>query len=152
MSRKNLVIIQSYIDVAPQKLFEFHLDTNNLPLITPKNISVTIVSLPQKMQAGEQVILDIKKFGLSQRWKVVLEKIEKGRLIRDNALESPFSSFVHDHLFEPFGEGSLLIDKIEFTLPFSPWSDIIVPLVKKDITTMFTYRHEQTKQLIKIQA
>lgn len=137
------------INVNVSKLYNFHLDTNNLPLITPSDIDVNIVKLPKQMKQNEIVILDIKKFGLTNRWEVEIKELVENKLIKDYALKSPFKYFEHDHKFEYIDEqSSYLIDDIKIQLPLEPFSNIISNLIKKDISKMFTYRHSQTKKIL----
>lgn len=143
------IVLETKIDVAVEKLFEFHQDTTNLPLITPKNIDVKLIKVPQTFEEKSVVVLDITKYGMTQRWEVELNTIIFPTLIRDVAYKSPFKSFVHDHCFESCTPtSSLLRDIIKITLPFEPLSTMVQPLIKKDIIAMFTYRHAQTKKVL----
>lgn len=143
------IVLETKIDVAVETLFEFHQNTKNLPLITPKNIDVALIKLPQTFEEKSIVVLDITKYGMTQRWEVELNSIVYPTLIRDVALKSPFKHFVHDHIFKALTPtSSMLCDKINITLPFEPLSHLILPFIKKDIIAMFTYRHCQTKKLL----
>jgi ligand-binding SRPBCC domain-containing protein len=65
------------------------------------------------------------------------------------ALKSPFKEFVHDHIFKELTPtSSLLCDKINISLPLEPLSHLILPLIKKDIIAMFTYRQKATKKIL----
>jgi ligand-binding SRPBCC domain-containing protein len=143
------IVLETKIDVAVETLFKFHQNTKNLPLITPKNIDVALIKLPETFEEKSIVVLDITKYGITQRWEVELNSIVYPTLIRDVALKSPFKHFVHDHIFKALTPtSSMLCDKITIALPFEPFSHLILPLVKKDIVAMFTYRHKQTKKIL----
>jgi len=137
------------IAVDTQTLFEFHMDTNNLPKITPPWINVKIQFLELPLHQGSTIELDIKRFGLTQRWKMIISQLTSPTLICDEAVQSPFSSFVHHHHFEAIDENtSMLKDELTFSLPFYPLSLIVLPFIKKDMQKMFDYRHKQTKTLL----
>ena len=137
------------IAIDTQTLFEFHMDTNNLPKITPPWIDVEIHYLELPLHQGSTIELDIKRFGFTQRWKMIIQELASPALVCDKAVKSPFSSFVHYHRFETVNTSkSVLKDQIEFTLPLYPLSLVTVPFIKKDMKKMFEYRHQQTKKLL----
>lgn len=137
------------IEVDLQTLYDFHIDTNNLPKITPPWIEVQIISLALPLHQGSEIELDITRFGMRQRWKMQIAELESPGLVCDKALKSPFASFVHHHRFEAIDDTkSLLSDELSFSLPFYPLSLIALPFIKQDIRKMFEYRHLHTKTLL----
>jgi len=137
------------ISTSPQALYDFHTDTNNLLKIMPPWIKVNIVSLKLPMTQGEEVTLDISRFGIRQRWKMRIAKLLSPKLVSDEAIESPFKSFVHHHSFEEIDKKrTKLCDELEFTLPFYPLNLIALALIKKDINKLFDYRHKKTKLIL----
>ena len=137
------------IEVAVQKLYDFHLDVTNLSKITPPWIKVKIVSLIIPVEEGSDIELDITRFAMTQRWKVQIAELKPPGLVCDKALKSPFASFIHHHRFEVIDDTkSLLCDELEFSLPFYPFSLIALPFVKRDVRKMFEYRHKQTKTIL----
>lgn len=143
------VSIETKISTPVEALFDFHLDTNNLPKITPPNTKVDIIKLPRPMHEGAVVVLDVTKFWIKQHWEVEIVKLQAPNIIVDRAIISPFADFVHEHIFEAVEKNSsLLRDNIYFSLPLAPLSDIIAPLVKRDIRRMFAHRHQETKRIL----
>jgi len=141
--------MQSEVAVPVQELFDFHLDTTNLPKITPPNLKVDIIEIPKPMHKGGIVVLEVTKFWLKQQWKVEIIELNSPHIITDKAIKSPFAEFVHEHTFKEVGRNtSLLCDNVYFALPFAPLSSIIIPLVKQDIRRMFAYRHQETKRIL----
>ncbi len=137
------------IDVDVQTLFDFHMDTNNLPKITPPWIDVKIISLELPLHEGSIIELDIKRFGLTQRWKMMIAKVTSPTLVCDEAVKSPFTSFVHHHRFEAIDEcRSMMKDELTFSLPLQPLSLVALPFIKNDMRRMFDYRHQQTKIIL----
>jgi ligand-binding SRPBCC domain-containing protein len=137
------------VEVDVQSLYDFHIDTNNLPKITPPWINVQIISLELPLHQGSELELDITRFGIRQRWKMQIAELKRPELVCDQAIKSPFASFTHHHRFEAIdGTKSRLCDELAFSLPFYPFSLIALPFVKHDIHKMFAYRHRQTKILL----
>ena len=146
---KHTLIFETPISCSVKTLFDFHADTNNLARITPRDTSVEILKLETPLKEGNEAVLQIKKGLLSFIWELTFEKVMYPYLIVDVAKRSPFKIFRHEHHFiEVDATHCILRDKIIFTLPFEPFSNVMLWFIKKDITKMFAYRHEQTSKYL----
>lgn len=146
---KHTLIFESQLPCSTKTLFDFHADTNNLPLITPEDTKVEIIKLETPLKAGNKAILRVKKGLLSFVWELTFEEVRFPDLIVDVATRSPFKTFRHEHHFIEVDEThSLLRDKIVFSLPFWPLSIPAAYFVKRDMKKMFDFRHAQTKRCI----
>ena len=142
-------VFSTEVAVDTQTLFAFHTDPNNLPKITPPWIGVDIISIELPLKKGSRVELDIKRFGLIQKWNMMISELISPTLVCDKAVKSPFASFIHYHRFEAIDKSkSMLKDEVSFTLPLYPFSLIVLPFIKKDMKKMFDYRHQHTKILL----
>lgn len=143
---KHTLTFETQLSCNVKTLFDFHADTNNLPLITPKDTSVQILKLKTPLKEGNEAVLRIKKGWLAFTWELTFEKVEPPYLIVDVATRSPFKLFRHEHQFiEVNDKESILRDEVTFSLPFEPLSTVAVWFVKQDMQKMFAYRHAQTK-------
>jgi len=143
---KHTLTFETSLPCSVKTLFDFHADTTNLPLITPKDTSVEILKLETPLKEDNEAVLRIKKGWLAFTWELTFEKVDYPHLIVDVATRSPFKFFRHEHHFiEVNGGHSILRDEVTFSLPFEPLSAIAVWFVKKDMQKMFAYRHAQTK-------
>lgn len=146
---KHRLIFETPIPCSVKTLFDFHANTKNLPLITPKDTSVEILKLDKPLKEGNEAMLRIKKGWFSFVWKLTFEKVEYPYLIIDTATQSPFKSFRHEHHFIQVDDShSVLRDEVTFSLPFEPLTTPIAWLIKRDMKKMFAYRHQKTQKLI----
>ena len=146
---KHTLTFETPLACSVKILFDFHADTNNLPLITPPDTTVQTIKLEEELEEGNVAILKIKKDILSFVWELVFEKVSYPEIIVDVATKSPFKSFRHEHHFiEVDDSHSILRDVVTFSLPFWPLSSIAVWFVKRDMQKMFAYRHQKTKEAI----
>lgn len=146
---KHTLEFETIIGCTPERLFYFHADTNNLPLITPPGTKVEILKLEENLKQGNEAILKIKKGLVSFVWKLVFEKVEYPRLILDVATKSPFKTFRHEHHFLKLDEThTLLKDRVTFSLSFWIFNRPIAWFIKKDMQKMFAYRHKKTLEAI----
>ena len=146
---KHTLEFETIIECTPERVFSFHADTNNLPLITPPDTSVSIIKLDEELKEGNIAVLKIQKGLLSFVWELVFEKVEYPHLIVDVATKSPFKTFRHEHHFLKMDEThTLLKDKVTFSLSFRIFSRPIAWFIKKDMQKMFAYRHKKTLEAI----
>jgi ligand-binding SRPBCC domain-containing protein len=146
---KHTLIFESQLPCSAKTLFDFHADTNNLPLITPEDTKVEIIKLETPLKTGNKAILKIKKGLLSFVWELTFEEVRFPALIVDVATRSPFKTFRHEHHFIEMDDShSILRDEVTFSLPLEPLSRPVAWFIKRDMKKMFIYRHTKTQELI----
>ena len=132
-----------------EDVFKFFSDAQNLELITPPELSFKITSpIPIKMETGALIEYKIRLFGFSFQWKSIISKWEQNRQFIDEQLKGPYSKWVHTHTFEK-NEGDIIIsDIVNYRLPFAPFGEIVLPLVKMQLKIFFDYRSKRILELI----
>lgn len=138
----------SLINCTLEELFDFHLDTNNIKLITPSHTKVELIDYEETTFEGKIIKLKTTRAFVPIDWIVKIEKYEYPNLMVDVALKSPFAFWEHQHIFTKKGSMCELKDVIKYKLPFGILGKLIAPFIKKDIANMFAYRHKQTKRII----
>lgn len=79
------------IDCSAKELFDFHLDTNNIKLITPKHTKVELLDYEDSTYEGKIVKLKTTRAFICMNWTIKIEKLKYPNLLVDVALKSPFS-------------------------------------------------------------
>jgi ligand-binding SRPBCC domain-containing protein len=138
----------SLINCTLEELFDFHLDTNNIKLITPSHTKVELIDYEEATFERKIIKLKTTRAWVPIDWIVKIEKYEYPNLMVDVALKSPFAFWEHQHIFTKKGSMCELKDVIKYKLPFGILGKLIAPFIKKDIANMFIYRHKQTKQIL----
>jgi ligand-binding SRPBCC domain-containing protein len=138
----------TFIRCDIEKLFDFHLNTENIKKITPPNIAVEL--LTPHIIPSEGKILKIKstKNYIPINWEVKIDKLEKPHKLIDIAVKSPFKYWEHQHLFIQYEEFCELRDIVKFDMPFGILGDLFEPFVYGDLIEMFDYRHKVTKEIL----
>ncbi len=130
-----------------QRVFAFHTDTRNLPLITPPWVGVEIVNMTLPLTEKSTVSLDIKRFGITTRWEMEIATPEFATTITDVMIKGPFRYFKHERHFIPLENNETLMrETISITLPFGWLGNLLYPWIKKDMDDMFEYRHRATQR------
>jgi ligand-binding SRPBCC domain-containing protein len=138
------VLISAPID----KLFAFHADTNNLPLISPKNIKTKILQISEiPLQKGSTIKLEIKKGIVKLNWDIVIKDFDPSFIISDLQTKGLFKYWLHKHIFSVEGDYVKMTDRVEFIPPFGFLGRLAAPLIFMQLKAMFKYRHEKTKLL-----
>jgi len=131
-----------------EDLFNFHLDVNNLKNITPPDTKVTLLN--ENFIPKEKGILKLKtvKNFIPTYWEVRIDKLESPNLLVDVAIKSPFSYWVHSHVFTKKGNMCELKDIVEYKLPLGKFGQLFNFFIKKELDSMFAFRHEITKKML----
>jgi ligand-binding SRPBCC domain-containing protein len=140
------------IDAPLETVFAFHLDTRNVPRITPPTQQVTQIegTFPLVLGAEVQMLLRQDPIPTAQPWKIRVTALEEPTLIVDELVDNPnFVHFVHTHRFasSPTG-GTTLTDQIDWEMPNSMAGRMATPIAKGILEKVFTARQERTKALL----
>jgi ligand-binding SRPBCC domain-containing protein len=138
------------INASAEKVFDFHTDTHNLPLISPRWMKSKVHSVTGNGK-GMRIELTITQFGIIRnRWTVVIAEFDRPTRITDIAERSPFKLFRHERIITAHGENtSELHDRFHYRLPLGVLGEVIDMLfVRRFIGRMFDFRHKRTQQLL----
>ena len=139
---------KSLIACSLDELFSFHLDSNNIKKITPKDTKVELLNKNFKAKEGEVLNIKTTKFCVPTLWSVEISLIKEPYMLVDTAIKSPFSFWRHSHIFTQKGNLCELKDVVEFELPFGILGNIFSSFMENQLENMFSYRHEQTKIIL----
>ena len=138
----------SLVSCSIEELFEFHLDSNNIKKITPKDTKVELLSKDFVPAEGEILEIKTTKFFVPTFWAVEISLIKKPNMLVDTALSSPFEFWRHSHIFTKKGNVCELKDVVEYEIPFGFIGNLFSSFVENQLNNMFTYRHKQTKMIL----
>jgi len=69
------------------------------------------------ISSGQEVEWKAQHLALWWRMRVKITKFDPPRHFQDTMVKGPFSSFTHDHTFEPCESGTLMTDLVRFQSP-----------------------------------
>lgn len=133
---------ESRFTVDAQELYRYHTSPGAFSRLTPPWEPIAWQEPDHGIGEGDERTLRLGFKKLSLPWVARHEQFIEGRQFVDVMVDGPMRSWRHTHRFEPddSGEGSRLIDEIDYSLPMN------LPLqrvVAKRLRRMFTYRHRQ---------
>lgn len=86
-----------------------------------------------------------RHFGLMLEHTSLIDRYDPPRYFRDVMIKGHFRSFEHEHLFEPFSDGSTIMrDRLQFAAPLGPLGWLAEKLVLKTYLTRFLRERNET--------
>lgn len=129
--------------------WNFFSSPHNLSKITPKDMGFTVLSDANMPEIYEGMIIDytVSPFlGIPLRWQTKITQVEPLKSFTDFQQKGPYQYWNHYHEFIPNEKGVLMIDRVDYSLPFGFIGQIAHKvLVKKKLEDIFNYRFEVLK-------
>ena len=134
------------LNCPPRRAFEWHRGKGVVERLIPPWVRYGDLVRQGGLEEGATTSLTLKFGPLPVHWHSVHTSCVEGEAFTDRMVRGPFSFFEHTHRFEKGDNGgSLLIDRIQYRLPFGCLSDPLVgSFVRRDLARMFRYRHRIT--------
>lgn len=135
-----------WLPLPPAQLFPFFADAGNLDAITPPWLHFRIVTPPPIiMHEGTLIDYRLRVRGLPLRWRTRINVWQPPHRFVDEQLRGPYRQWIHEHTFEPRGDGTLARDHVRYAVPF----DRLVHrwLVRPDIEEIFRHRSRALRML-----
>lgn len=145
------------------EVWGFHSTIDGLQELTPDWLHLRVEAVegpdgqrdPGTLAEGSRIRLSMRPFdvGPRHRWTSrIVERepdgdgdVEGSAYFVDDMVDGPFRRWVHTHAFYADGDGTRLVDTVEYRLPFGPLGDAIGPIVKVGFEGMFRDRHRRTE-------
>lgn len=139
---EHILYRKQILNLSRPELFEFFADAGNLERITPPHLNFRIIT-PQPISIKKGSIIDYKigLYGIGIKWKTLISTWNPPFEFVDEALQSPYKQWIHQHKFteiEP--RRTLMEDTVRYRLPFEPLGDSAHFFVKRELDYIFDYR------------
>jgi ligand-binding SRPBCC domain-containing protein len=129
------------------EVFDFFGDAYQLEAITPPWLHFHVVTpKPIPMVPGTLIDYKLRLHGLPVKWRTEISEWEPPRRFVDRQLIGPYHLWHHLHEFEEHNGGTLVRDTVDYKVPGGGLIHWL--LVKRDLTTIFKYRHERMQHFL----
>lgn len=126
------------------EVFAFFEDAANLERITPLFLHFRVVTpTPIAMKTGALIDYRIRLFGVPLKWRTRIESYEPTARFVDTQLRGPYRRWHHLHEFIDVPGGTMMTDRVEYTLPFGPLGKAARAIfVRSTLDRIFDYRRD----------
>jgi ligand-binding SRPBCC domain-containing protein len=134
-----------------EEVFPFFAEAANLARITPRELGFQIRTKgPIVMAEGTLIDYTIRLWGLPLTWKTRIAAWNPPTMFVDEQLSGPYKKWVHTHRFRPTpdGKGTIIEDEVVYALPFGPFGTIALPLIRRQLTRIFSFRRREVQRLL----
>lgn len=140
----------SVVVKAPlERAFAFFSDAGNLALITPPDLDFEMKTpTPIEMRPGTLIEYALKVRGVPMKWKSLITQWCTDVHFVDHQVRGPYELWRHEHVFAPDPGGTLVRDRVTYSLPFAPLSAVALPIVRADLKKVFEFRRAAVERLL----
>ena len=126
---------------TPKEVFTFFAAPDNLERITPPELGFRIRSeLPIAMRSGALIDYTIKLYGIGMKWRTEITEWAPPMSFEDTQISGPYAKWVHTHRFIEDSGGTIIQDRVAYSLPFGLLGRIAHPLIARQLKRIFDYR------------
>ena len=99
------------------------------------------------IEKGSLIDYQLKIHGVPVRWRTVIREWNPDQSFVDFQLKGPYRKWHHLHTFDDVEGGTLISDEVNFEIPGWIFGNLLLPLVKKDVSEIFNYRQKKIKEI-----
>lgn len=133
-----------------EKVWEFFSVPENLNEITPPDLYFEILSgAGERAYSGQLIEYRIQFLPpFRSRWLTEITQLQEPTFFVDEQRLGPYRFWQHQHIFNPVEDGTEIIDRVTYQLPFGVLGDLVHRLwVKQRLEEIFDFRAEQVGRL-----
>ncbi|MEJ7913628.1 MAG: SRPBCC family protein [Chitinophagaceae bacterium] len=138
------------LPITVETAWDFFSSPKNLAVITPKDLSFKITSSlgDEEIYAGQIITYTVKPLlGIPLFWMTEIGHVERYKLFVDEQKKGPYALWHHEHHFKSIEGGVEMTDIVHYKVPFGPIGALGMPIVKKQLDKIFTYRKLKVEEL-----
>lgn len=140
---------EQWVAKTTDEVFPFFTNESNLEKLTPDFLSFKVLG-KSTPAIGSGTIIDyrLSLYGLPFYWKTEIQSWEPGNKFVDTQLKGPYKTWHHTHEFIAFSNGTLLRDRVLYSLPMGFLGNLVAGMkVRSDVSEIFSFRRKFISQL-----
>ncbi len=132
------------LPISIEEAWAFFSDSSNLDDMTPPELGFETISGNGEQMFQGQIIVHRVQLApcIKTRWTTEITTVEEGAYFIDEQRSGPYRFWNHLHRFETCAGGTSMLDRIHYALPFFPFGEIGLPLVRSKLKRIFDFRRE----------
>ncbi len=136
------------LSASAETMFAFHSDPHNLTVVMPPTLKLVRLKTDGPALEGRMIELHCRDWWIiPMHWTCRWRTVQPPHLLVDEIVKGPFRVFIHEHRFEPSGNGCVMRDTVTYQFGDSWWGRLISETaVRAYLTLLFAFRHYRTRQ------
>lgn len=132
----------TFLSKQRTEVFLFFADARNLERITPGSLHFRILTQgPIVMREGTRIEYELTLHGIRMKWRTLIEEFVEGSYFVDLQVSGPYRLWRHRHEFRDTAEGTEMLDRVDYELPFGSLGRVARWLfVRSSLERIFDYR------------
>ncbi len=140
-----------WLPLSCDAVFAFFSDAFKLEQLTPGWLRFRVqTAAPIEMGRGTLIDYRLRLRGIPIRWRTEITAWEPPVRFEDSQLRGPYQKWVHEHTFQEVNGGTLMRDRVIYSVPGGPLVERI--LVRGDVRRIFEYRQCRLPELLGVAA
>ncbi len=150
MSKIQFIRRVQKLAIPVEEAWDFFSRPENLVKITPASLDFKITS---ELNGGEIYIGQIITYklkpllGISLLWVSEIIHVERHKLFVDEQIKGPYKLWHHEHHFKTVAGGTEMTDIVQYKIPFGVLGNLGLPIVKKQLEDIFSYRRLKVEEM-----
>ena len=143
------LVREQWVPQPIEDAFTFFSRPENLQAITPAWLDFRIVGTDRELRIGACIKYRLRWRGLPLSWTTEISDWQPPHSFIDTQISGPYSLWRHEHRLVSENSGTLIRDKVSYTLPFGMLGRLTHCLVvRKDIEAIFDFREHRLTELL----
>ena len=144
-----LLVREQYLPATPAEVFPFFADAHNLERITPAWLGFRILTPAAiEMRQGTRLDYRLRLAGVPLRWRTAIREWKPNERFVDEQERGPYSLWRHEHVFTAVGDGTLMLDRVQYRLPLGRLGRMAHAMaVRATLAAIFDYRFDRIREL-----
>ncbi len=134
---------QQKLPISLDTAWEFLTNPNNLKLLTPPEMEMTVLYGTERgMYPGQLIEYSVKPLPfLKTNWVTHITQVEKKKFFVDEQMYGPYATWHHKHFVSEIPGGTLMEDIVHYRLPLGFLGKMMHPLlVEPKLQEIFRFR------------
>lgn len=137
------------IPLRRDRVFAFFGDAANLGALTPPELDFRILTpAPIVMRPGTLIDYRIGLWRIPMNWRTRIVRWDPPFEFVDEQLKGPYKTWIHTHRFTETAHGTTIDDEVRYELPFGMLGRVALPIVRRQLDRIFTYRTMRVRELM----
>lgn len=140
---------EQWVPASLEEVFRFFSDAGNLELLTPQWLRFQILT-PQPIPMFPGTLIDYRLHwhSIPMRWRTEITAWQPPHAFEDLQLKGPYKLWHHTHRFQAVDGGTLIRDRVEYSLPFGIVGRMVHAFsVRRNVESIFAFRERKVEEI-----